>query len=101
MTVLIFLLWLRKHPSEGRAESGPEQCKGKTDKGQQERKAGQRCEVVVITGEDIGFHRHDAVDVDFRIDKLQEKCGQKAALRRAYPHLRRCCGMSPMARKSM
>lgn len=64
---------------EDRPEGRPAQGKDKADEGQQQGKGQQGEGLPAVVGEDVGFHRQDAVEVDFGIDKLEQGPGQEAA----------------------
>ena len=63
---------------ENRAKSRPAQGERETDKRQKRSKSRQRKELTGIKGENVGRHRHHAVDVG---QHRTENCVQKMSLR--------------------
>lgn len=61
--------------AEHRPEGRPGQGEYKPDEGQQQGKEQQYGRLSAIAGEDIGLHGHDAVEVNFGVDELEEQAG--------------------------
>src|SRR5699024_775185 len=61
--------------AEHRPEGRPGQGEYKPDGGQQQGKEQQYGRLSAIVGEDVGLHGQDAVEINFRVDELEEQAG--------------------------
>ena len=68
-----------KHFENG-TEQGPEQREGKADEGQQQGEENQYVPLAVVMRQYVGLHGHDAVNVNFGVDELQNQAGDEAAV---------------------
>ena len=67
-----------KQPLEYGAKCRPKQCKKEPDGRQQQRKPQQGQRPPMVKGEDIRLHRHDTVNIDLRVHKLQQEAGKES-----------------------
>ena len=66
-----------QHP-EGRAKGGPRKSRQESDEGDENGEQENDPPLSVVDRDDIGFHGHDAVEIELGIDELESEGGEIA-----------------------